>query len=73
MAGILWGEGSGDYEVNLFLDPAVSGGGYFAWDFAGIDGAMALQGVMVVPEPATGVLMIGGLGMLFLLRRRSGR
>jgi hypothetical protein len=72
-AGIIWQAGTGDYEVNLVLDPAVSGGNYFAWDFASVDANMTLQGLMIVPEPTAVVLVIGGLGTFLLRRRRVVR
>lgn len=70
-ANIDWSYGSGDYEIALDLNPQISGGNYFAWDFADIDSGMALQGISTVPEPSAGILLLGSLGVIVLLRRRS--
>jgi len=69
-AGISWALGSGDYEVALTLNPAVSGGTRFAWDFSSIDPAMTVQGVSLsaVPEPASIAMFMIPAAMM--LRRR---
>lgn len=69
-AGISWALGSGVYEVVLTLNPAVSGGTRFAWDFSSIDPAMTVQGVSLsaVPEPASIAMFMIPAAMM--LRRR---
>ena len=69
-ANILWSEGTGDYEVNVEFDPAISGGNYFAWDFSTIDSEMQLQGLAVIPEPSPTLLVAAGLMATAMLRRR---
>lgn len=69
-ANIMWSEGSGDYEVNLLLDPAISGGNFFAWDFSSFDSGMRLQGLAVIPEPSSTLLVAAGLMAAAMFRRR---
>lgn len=77
-SGIGWTAGSGAYDVIITLNPSVSGGNYFAWDFTNIDGAMQLQGlspVAPVPEPASYAILagLGVLGFVSLRRRRRSQ
>lgn len=70
-AGITWSAGTGGYDVNLTVNPATSGGSYFAWDLQDIDAAMGIDGIAVIPEPSTWVMLAFGLTALVVLRRRS--
>jgi len=72
-AGINWTAGTGAYNVNLILNPNVSGGTAFAWDLQSIDGAMGVAGVGVIPEPSTWALLSAILMILIVLRRRTRR
>jgi len=47
-AGITWQQGLGNYNLHIVLNPRVSGGNYFAWDFSDIDESMGLQGLKVI-------------------------
>jgi hypothetical protein len=67
-AGIDWSAGTGGYDVNLTMNPAVSGGTVFAWDLQSIDPAMGVVGIAVIPEPS-GVLLVGFIGLVLVLRR----
>jgi hypothetical protein len=70
-AGVIWTAGTNGYSVDLLLNPTVSGGNYFAWDFAPIDGAMNLTSLGVIPEPSTyALLLLAGLGLAAMRRRR---
>jgi hypothetical protein len=69
-ANILWSEGSDDYEVHLHLNPGISGGNYFAWDFSSFDPDMRLQGLTVIPEPSPTLLVAAGLIATAMFRRR---
>lgn len=69
-AGISWSVGSGSYAVHLNLDPTVSGGNFFAWDLSTIDAGMGIQGLAVIPEPGSALLVVGALLVLVLARRR---
>lgn len=70
-AGITWAAGSGIYDVQLTLDPSVSGSKYFAWDLSQVDPNMKVSGLSIlIPEPATlGLVLLGGV--LMLGRRRA--
>ncbi len=70
-AGISWSNGSGAYDLILNLNPSISGGTNFAWDFSSIDAGMQLQGLAVIPEPSTFAALLSGLGILLVFRRRS--
>lgn len=74
-AGIAWTAGTGPYELQLLLNPSLSGGSYFAWDLSAIDPAMSIQGIQIanlvaVPEPASAAL--GFIALTLLPRRRRG-
>jgi hypothetical protein len=58
------------YQIGIELDPSVSGSSYFAWDLLGIGSDGALKGITVIPEPATGFLIILGAGLVLMQRRR---
>jgi hypothetical protein len=72
-AGINWTAGTGGYDVNLILNPTLSGGTVFAWDLQSIDGAMGVAGIGVIPEPSTWALLSASLMILIVLRRRTRR
>lgn len=59
-------------QIGIELNPFVSGASYFAWDLAGIGSDGALKGITVIPEPATGFLVLLGGSLALMRRRRKG-
>lgn len=72
-AGVSWIAGSGNYEIELTLDPATSGGSHFAWDLSTIDPAMGVQGLSAVPEPGSVMLLIVSGAIVFGIVRHRRR
>lgn len=73
-AGISWATtATPGYNLQLVLDPAVSGASNFAWDFGTVDAGMSIDKVslVAVPEPAT-LALLGAMSLVGLsMRKRS--
>ena len=66
---------SGDYAVDISLDPELNGAAYFAWDLSEYTSSPALEieSIMVIPEPSSIAILVLGLAAVIRLRLRGRR